>query len=97
MEFITLRSSRQIHVHHIWQLTFTVGGWTELAESPAQKQWLHMQGLLQKNKNSTEKLRAILESSLSLNIKVNTEREEHAVKLDSPVASLVKKKATYLT
>lgn len=56
-----------------------------------------MQGLLQKNKNSTEKLRAILESSLSLNIKVNTEREEHAVKLDSPVASLVEKKATYLT
>lgn len=36
-------------------------------------------------------------SSLSLNIKVNTEREEHAVKLDSPVASLVKKKATFLT
>jgi len=41
-----------------------VGGWTELAESPAQKQWLHMQGLLQKNKNknSTEKLTTILES-----------------------------------
>lgn len=63
MEFITFGSNRQIHVHHIWQTTFTVGGSTELAESPAQKQWLHMQGLLQKNKNqnSTEKLRAILE------------------------------------
>ena len=36
-------------------------------------------------------------SSLSLNIKVNTEREEQAVKLDSPVASLVKKKVTFLT
>ena len=63
MAFSTLGSNGQIHVHYIWRTTFTIGGWTELAESPAQKQWLHMQGLLQqnKNKNSTEKLRAILE------------------------------------